>query len=111
MRVWSRATAHFVMLNSIGGPWILVPTSFLLSPPHHPRPPQPVPAAAVAQVELVPDLARPARPGNDQGDAVQGRLQELIVRQLRDAFAEKSFHDLLRLRSLDLQGGEIGRAH
>ena len=70
--------------------------------------PQGVALAAVAQVQLIAQLAGPAGARDDQRDAVQIHFAQPIVFQVHDAVAEEGAHDLARLRSLQLQGRYIG---
>src|SRR5438309_8986258 len=137
-------TGHFVMLKSIRGPSISMPTSLRRGPASlifcnaalpmnsdgfsrstvqpvgrarrpnmvrfasldH-RVPEVLPSGAVAEVQLVPDLAGPPRACHEQRDAVELRRGEEIVRKVRDLLAEQVFHQGFRLRPLDLERGGI----
>ena len=74
----------------------------------------PVPQVAatrrIAQVDLVADLAGPARPADDDRDAVDLGRQRPVVLDVVDGRAEQRPHDVLRLRALDLDGIDLGLA-
>ena len=65
--------------------------------------PQVVAPAAVAQIDLVTELTRPAGATDDERDAVELGLAQPVVGKLLDPVAEKGGHDLTRFRPLELQ--------
>src|SRR5262249_48816095 len=66
--------------------------------------PEVVSARRVEEVDLVADLRRPARAGEDELDAVEVETAEVVVAEIEDVVAEQVAHDVLRLRSLNLKG-------
>ena len=72
--------------------------------------PQVAAAGGVAEVDLVADLAGPAGPADDDGDAVELGRQRPVVLDVEDGVAEERLHDVLRLRALDLDRVDLGLA-
>ncbi len=68
---------------------------------------QHVPAGAVAQVDFVAQLARPAGARDDQRNTLQRDLAQPVIAQLQDVLAKKRLHDLARLRPLQLQRRDV----
>src|SRR6266545_3148131 len=59
----------------------------------------------IAEVQLVSALRAPSRPREDERDAVEVRLREMVVLEIQDPIAEEVDHDVFRLRPLELEGG------
>ena len=73
--------------------------------------PQVAAARRVAQVDLVADLAGPAGPADDDGDAVELGRQRPVVLDVVDGGAERASRiTSLRLRALDLDRVDLGLA-
>src|SRR5262245_27708575 len=73
--------------------------------------PQVTAARRISQVDLVADLAGPARPADDDRDAVDLRRHRPVVLDVVDAGAEHRPHDVPGLRALDLDRIDLGLAH
>src|SRR2546426_1930522 len=69
--------------------------------------PQVCAAAAVAEIDLVPDFGGPARPRHEYRDAIDLRLQEMIIFEIQDPRAHERPEHLLRFRALDLHRRNI----
>src|SRR2546422_11172791 len=67
-----------------------------------------VPREPSRRYSSYPTSPRPPRPGDDEGNAVEVRLHEVVVLEGRDAAAEEVFGEGLRLRALNLEGGDVG---
>src|SRR2546428_3964455 len=77
------------------------------SPGIHYAVPQVRAAAPIPEIDLVPDFGGPPRPRHEHRDAINRRLQELIVLEIQDPRAHKRPKNLLRLRPLDLHRRNI----
>ncbi len=69
--------------------------------------PQLDPARTVAQVDLVADLARPARARHDDRDAVQVACPAEVVPEVRHRVAEQRADHVLRPRALHLKRRDV----
>src|SRR2546422_2531871 len=73
--------------------------------------PELLPEFRVAKVQLVSAFRAPPGPGNDQGDAIEFRLRQVVVLKAEDLLAKEVHHDVLRLRALQLEWGHVRLAH
>src|SRR5881628_839714 len=64
-----------------------------------------------AQVQLVAPFGTPTRPRDDEGDAIQLRLRQMVVLEVEDVLAEQVHHYILRFRALQLERGDIRLPH
>src|SRR6266581_274596 len=63
---------------------------------------------SVAQIDLVSDFGRPSRPRDDHRDAIDRRFEKVVVFHIRDRWANERAEHILRFRSLDLHGRDVG---
>src|SRR5437867_4816368 len=74
---------------------------------HHALPKISAPAS-VAQVDLVSDFGGPAGPRHEDRDSIDLRVEEMIVREIQDAWTGEGTEKILRFWSLDLHRGDVG---
>src|SRR2546425_1014758 len=77
-------------------------------PGRHDAVPQIGSSSSVAQIDLVSDLGGPSRPRNDYRDAIDCRFEKVVVFQIQDRWAHERAEHILRFRSLDLHGRDVG---
>src|SRR3989441_4236039 len=65
-------------------------------------------STSVAQIDLVSDFGGPSRPRDDDWDAIDRRFEKVVVFQIRDRWAHERAEHILRFRSLDLHGRDVG---
>ena len=70
--------------------------------------PELVSPAAIAQVDLVPDFARPAGSGHHDGDRIERCLAERVVGHRSHPIPEQVGDQRFRLRTLELKRPHIG---
>src|SRR3990172_3245037 len=70
--------------------------------------PELVATASVAKVDLVAHFAGPSGASDDHRDAVELRLQKVVILEVEHLVAEESLHDLFRFGALNLQGRDVG---
>src|SRR5256712_12780974 len=69
--------------------------------------PQVCAAAPIPEIDLVPDFGGPPRPRHEHRDAIDRRLQEVIVLEIQDLRTDERLEQRLRFRALDLHRRNI----
>src|SRR3989454_3425674 len=77
------------------------------SPGIHYAVPQVRAAARIPEIDLVPDFGGPPRPRHEHRDAIDRRLQEVIVLEIQDPRTDERLEQRLRFRALDLHRRNI----
>src|SRR2546422_2169636 len=65
----------------------------------HDSVPQVRPAAPIPEIDLVPDFGGPSRPRHDHRDAIDRRLQEVIVLEIQNPRTDERLEQRLRFRA------------
>src|SRR2546426_5695284 len=73
----------------------------------HDSVPQVRPAAPIPEIDLVPDFGGPSRPRHEHRDAIDRRLQEVIVLEIQNPRTDERLEQRLRFRALDLHRRNI----
>src|SRR2546422_1116334 len=63
--------------------------------------------ARIPEIDLVPDFGGPPRPRHEHRDAIDRRLQEVIVLEIQDLRTDERLEQRLRFRALDLHRRNI----